>query len=200
MRTRASPNGSEMKIESGPIVNRPRRRQRIEYDTVSWLRGGSPATTSRADVPSEWGSASSRRRKGAVTLLWLVIVRLTTTRVPGNTRTIERFRWTSSRTLLQCTNAAARNGITEMPAATMCRSGEPMNRATIHREMPAPNAAHPRLVGMDQVRSRTGTGTWPMMSARSEAGVCPAMAASAVTRMRWASTGTTRLLTSSGIT
>ena len=90
---------------------------------------------------------SSRSKNGTVTRPLLRMVKLTTTRVPGKTRTIERWRWTSSFTWLQRTNSTERKGIATIPAATMCRSGDPTNRAAIHRENPVANAAHPRLVG-----------------------------------------------------
>ena len=119
IRIRARPNGSVMKMESGPSEYRPRRRQWIEYETVSLFRGGIPVTTRRAGRPREGGMASSRSRNGAVRRLSFSIVRLTTTLVPGNARTEERCRCAFTLIWLQCTNSAARIGRIASPVATM---------------------------------------------------------------------------------
>src|SRR6266496_338213 len=100
---RARPNGSLTDTEAGPNVYFPRCRHSTEYDTFSWFWGGIPVTTTRAGLPSDGDSESSISRKGAVPgpLFWTVSV--ATTRVPGKTRTEERWRWISILSLFHWT-------------------------------------------------------------------------------------------------
>ena len=151
-RVLARPNGSVTVMVRGPMEYTPRCRQVNEYEAFCSWPGGMPVTTSLAGLPIDAGTASSRSRNGRVARPSLRTASVATTRVPGKTRTADSDRWTVTLTWPHRTSASETKGRANTPAATMCRSGEPMNRAATHRNRPVPKAAHPRLVGMDATR------------------------------------------------
>ena len=123
----------------------------------------------------------------------------TVTRVPGGTRTSESDRWIGD-PLLSPPDEERRDrrqrGQAEGDDLEAGGADDPCGQP--HRES-GEQDGHP-AAGRHQGFSATGTGTSARISSRMTCGDRPLMTASAVTMIRWASTGMASAFTSSGIT